>query len=866
MPRFNFKTDDLVGEFLPDIVFRRITIEDYLQDDTVHGGSKVFNRIEGKVHLEIDLEIKDVMDKEVQKITAAAVKEGLTREVPGVGRPERSGEELIDSALKVCVLIALDGRSDEAIKRLLIRRGGQRANFRDRFNESVLNRLTNTEIMNPSIGDAMRHIGRISGQEDADIEVGSVAYMEAPARTLNGEQYTAATYELTATRDSDNKVVYRLPHTFKKILSGRDWVSVFAFTFMDFSIFDLPLDGEELAFLNNLYGKLSYIKVLSGGKVTPTSMVLLDNNGAVYNGPYHQMGVHGAYMKGRFHNSNLTSPNQYLTPLMVPNYKVQDFRSFSRAEADSYLPADIPSFLQNDLVAKLVEKKRSEKINARLDLNHDPSTGVVSMEVIIDQEQILRNYSKFSSLYKGLGNQARWYMLQPRDSFRLVKASIIRRRVTKRDIGISRLGFGAKDEFDREEPYHIVAETGEAHMAGPEPDYTLSQEDLLIPVLTTQAELSDDTLENIINSFDYRGMLDFLRGRVNNPPIENDRPLPFPFYRNIIIKDKSLVNITDGVYQYGIELVYEDPIETLLKENLMLLRESTKDLQEYYNEGSIPVFSAKFAMSISHEEIDPETGRPYTVVTGRIPAKRGNYNSIRKAFTPEFVSYANEKYDFDQIARTYKNVFQLIMADASARVNNIPEVFRYQRHEDSADIITSDIIARLIKPNNSRPEQILSVLNSMIELEGLLEDMLDIDLIKDAGNVQLTPAQAGSSGRAPSLMRVQRWFSQPGNYVDARHREDVEMKFMLDEPERSMVAGPEFQEEEADQPSPLAVARRKALEFLRTVLRESKNPAVIATIRKFERDVLNDERIDDPRVIEQLMNEFRLVLAEMEAK
>ena len=778
MARFDLQKDDLIGEFLPDVIIKRITLEDYNDGDNKGA------------HIEIDLQVRDVMDKEVRRL-ASQVPVSLARRVNenlrgagqggwgGSGQAARSDEELIDSALKVGLIITTSRDTDGIIKALLRLRGGRSRNWKDRWNESVLNVQSGMPIENPSIGQVLRNLNVgdfVMGPEH------NAYFLEASARTLNSEQYTDAAYELMGVRDLNNNINYVLPHTFKQVLSKLEqkWISVFTFTFMDFSVFELDISAEELAFLNNLYGTVRYVKVLESGKIQPTSRIFLDNAGTPWIGPYHQMTATGRFMKRRFHNSNLTDPSQYLTPIMVPNYKVQDFRSFARAEKDNYLPASMPSFLQKNLELEFLQKKKTNQLNSRIDLTAGTGFGDfghIMMEILIDQENILENYSKFSNIYKTLkksmaSNVVRFDLLKPGNSFRLVSARIKRRRITRRNTGITSLGLPGPDLFDREEPDFIVAETGEPPAISllPSKDSEFSAENLMVPLVTSVGEISDDDFRVINEGLSLPGMASFIEGSQAEIPLDNFGNLPFPFFRKILVTDKSLVNIHEGIYQYGIELVYEDPIEKLLKNMLVSLKDARQQLQEYYNESTIPVFSVKFRMSIS-EGFPPE-----------IPLERGSYNMVTKSFEQSFVERANEKYDFEMIASAYVEAFGLVIADASYRIGNLPASLGgagigADGIEDARNIEIGNI-RRIIQPENSRPEQILLVLNSYIELEGLLEDLVDVDLIKDASNIQLTPAQAGSSGRAPHLIKVERWFSGANKYANARQKLELNMRFM----------------------------------------------------------------------------------------
>ena len=822
MARFNLQKDDLIGQFLPDVIIKRITIEDHLDDHTFINANKLFVD-QGATHLEIDLEIKEVMDDEVRRLSERAVRTGAFLDPDGPpslrGQGFSSKKEILDAALRVGVVICSGQGTDEGVKRLLRQQGGRGLNWSDRWKGSILNPRTGEPLQNPSVGDVFRLINNAAFKDEQFNLLdsgGTIKFLETQARSLNSEQYTEAAFELMGVRDLNNDLYYVLPHTFKsKLPRGQDkTVSIFAFTFMDFSIFDIDLSPEERAFLNNLYGTVRYIKVLEGGKVVSTSRIFLDNTGVPWTGPYHQMrtgqrgvdsaemvSMSGRFMKGRFHNPDKTDISQYLTPLMVPNYKVQDFRSFARAEQDSYLPATMPSFLRKDLEIDFLQEKRTNQLNSRLDVTQDPDLGHVLMEFTIDQEYILENYSKFSNLYKNLkgdtrysSSRERYKLLLPRNKFRLVSAKIKRRRVTRRNIGIDSLGMPAPDVFDREEPDFIVAETGEPHSDAEsrERGSTYNATDLLVPLVTADGEMSDDNFENIQAIANTMDMANFLRGR-GDGSVPTDNGLPYPFYRKILATDKSLVNIYDGKYQYGIELVYEDPIEKLLKDILISLKEARQQLQEYYNESTIPVFSAQFKMNV-REEYDPAVhgelpddiqefnerfglDAETVVFHSQIPRERGSYNVVRRTFERSFVERAKEKYDFESIASAYTSAFNLVIADSSFKIGNLPESLRNDRGDETTDIGPGNI-RRLIQPEGSRPEQILSVLNSYISLEGLLEDLVDVDLIKDSSNIQLTPGEAGSRGRAPHLIKVERWFSGVSNYVNTREKLEINMRFL----------------------------------------------------------------------------------------
>ena len=121
----------------------------------------------------------------------------------------------------------------------------------------------------------------------------------------------------------------------------------------------------------------------------------------------------GQYMKGYYHRENAVD-SDYLTSTMVPNTKIQDFRTFKRAEKDLYIPQGLPSFLQQDFKTKMLKHKRDNNFNSRLEIERDPDRGSLEFEFIIDQEQILRQNSKFGALYDKLPNRAKYNVSQSR--------------------------------------------------------------------------------------------------------------------------------------------------------------------------------------------------------------------------------------------------------------------------------------------------------------------------------------------------------------------------------------------------------------------------------------------------------------------
>ena len=766
----------IIADFLPNARFNRITLEtprvDSLPSPRGPAPNPGITFDEDTMSLFIDLEIDNVIDDAAARLARGDV---LAKESGDIGQPDKDEiQSKFDEALKVCVLVGTTPLADNVLKRVLIRSGGS---FQERVRSyKGINNITNSHTIKQALQSLVASVP------------GEIHLKTAIARPVDGQQSLDSSIEHMRTFDSKGNAVFRMPISFdvQGIPANPDTLCVYAFTFVDFDVFDIEIPPDELAWLNSLYGRMVYKKVIENGQTAAFSMQLLEENGTPWTGTYHQMESGGGYMTGRNHSDR----SRPLTQIMVPNLKVQDFRAFKRSEKDLYIPHGMPSFLQADMKTKFLKDKRDNHFNSRLEIEHDPVRGNVEFEFVIDQEQILRQNSRFGSIYDKLPNGTRYNVLRPRDYFRLVNVKVLRRRVTERNLGINSLGLPAKDVFDREAPLTVVAETGEPHRIGSHPrasvntsefeiqrrlEKVFDEGDLLIRNDTNTSSISDEPYSELAESTNSDSFVEWLSEQVSTPvPLDGLKTLPFPFYRNIIGSDLGLMSVHDGVYQYGIELTYEDGIEKYLTEIMQNLQRETTKLEEYYNECVIPVTSVGYPTrsglsSPTAQEINPD----YRSRRIQKTDSQGNYNHIRKAFSPDFISYANTKYDFRKMVSAYFDVVNVVHADAQLRVGSTSIV-----DEEAEPRFDFDTVMSLLMPNNSRPEQVLEILGSFQEMARLLSDITDTDLIKNAANVSLVRGDRSSSGRTPTMITVQKWYSDVDDYVDATAREEPSFDFL----------------------------------------------------------------------------------------
>jgi len=717
---------DLIGNFLPNVEINRVTLESSPTDENVTAT--------------VDIAISDVMDEDVLAATRSRI-----RTPPGQD-PQSVSESLLAQACKVVVVVTTSAAASRIIKAIFVSSAIERGNFRDRV-AAILGQNA------PTIPQALQTLAAIRND---------ITFYTDTVRGNNGDQMIFETSDHFKQYDANNEPVYKYHKeiSIPRIPARVRNMKVHSFTYMDFSIFDLNIGPTDAQFLNSIYGTPAQTTVLQNGIVDPHKMILLDQRGVPYTGPYHIM-EDGRYMAGRFHSDGA----QYLTDIVVPNMIVQDFRGFQRSEVDLYLPTHMPSFLQERKELRFLKDARSNHFNARAEIDHDPSTGGVTFEFMVDQEQIFKTNSKYGYMYDNLPNVTKYSLLRPRDYFRLVDIRILRRRVTDRPLGANSLGCPAPDVFTKGSSAITVAQTGERSPADNLVN-RFDESDLLIVMDSGAGIVTDEPVEELTRETSLTNMLAWFQQDSSAPlPIQTDGYAPFPFFRNFIGRDDSLTNVYDGTYQYGIELTYEDGFEKYLKKILSELRRSTNELERYHNECIIPFMSAKYYSRTGRTGPDGSDFPDYREKALQRTEGSGNYNHLTRRFTPNFRQHANKEYDFLKICRSYFVAINIVYADAIFRMGNLAE-------HDNAQLskFTIDNVISLLRPENSRPEQVSNVLKSFNEVQSLLEDILDVDLIKDSSNVDLTRGGAASSGRSPKTMKVKKFFGDWDDFVDASDR------------------------------------------------------------------------------------------------
>jgi len=419
----------------------------------------------------------------------------------------------------------------------------------------ALSRLSAFYRTNPS-NIKLRDVLRTLNQEPG------IEYYDLPARpkelnfSIRNSQYQEY--------DINNNPINVIPGTRNIRLDNEIWdncrdLSLIAFSYFDFE--SLELEGvtpEDLSRLGWFLGDISYEEITSNGQVSATSILFRDlETGQPYYGPVHSMS-NSSFMTGMEH----TEDSRPLTRTRVPMRKVQDFRKVQRTSLVNYQSAQFESFSGQSPFLSYMEGENKDFFEIeKIAVDLDRSSKSTDVEFSANLADIYKTNSKYYDLFKDLPQDLQVKIMT--NHVKIDSIEILRRRVTRHDIGNTKLGSPKKIEFDQEQtPIHLVARSGQ-------PYGTLS----VAPIQTEDGLLRE----------------------VENPEgIPNVRTAT-ESYRSFYANDLQIRKMWDsnGVYQYGVNLRLIDGTRSFFKDIMLESRKNLTLLKRYLEEASIPIFDVR---------------------------------------------------------------------------------------------------------------------------------------------------------------------------------------------------------------------------------------------------------------------------------
>ena len=360
--------------------------------------------------------------------------------------------------------------------------------------------------------------------------------------------------------------------TFELSTNSPNHLTYFAVSSIDIDklIDDYNLDTTDSHLFEIMNGKVAADMIIKNSKLVTKSFVYKDEEDNVWTGPTHLS--NGVWLTGT-PTSGDKSPLRRMT---VQNNKIQDFRIYEKLER---LQLDF-SVVENKLFNRNISFGRTTNDNMDVPRVQNyfseaamtvDSVGQCRFAFAMDYGKMLRDYTKYGALYSKDNLQEIF------NNVRIKNFNIIRRRVTDNTTELNRLGnpVNKRKIFSDEDMVDTICRTGESSPGN-------------------------------LNTIDTKS------GALREIRLELDSE--FDELRHFMGTDFSMPTITDGYYQYGVEVEVEDHTSQYILKKIKDLGRAKYNIDSYMALASMPE----------------------------------NYDLLTNKFTQTFIDKMNAEYGFEK--------------------------------------------------------------------------------------------------------------------------------------------------------------------------------------------------------------------------
>ena len=443
-----------------------------------------------------------------------------------------------------------------------------------------------------------------------------------------------------------------------------------------------------------LTGPTTHDVIIQDNKTVSTSYAyFLEGNNKQWMGDVHQMpGRGGRWMTGNFHQKD----SMYLVRRSVPNTRIQDFRIskyFQKRRLNFFSTEEdiLRSFIKNPR-NDMLDINRPRTYFSDIHIARD-SFGQARFFFSMDWQRIVMDNTLFGSLLAKKNVRKTEQIL---DYCRIASLKIFRKRIT----GSPEAG---------SPPYYKVDTSRNLPMVpffdpvSTPKDFSCNDSDTLIMVAS--APQGGQPI-NPASYRDYKGRLVCTLENVERLHI-NSASKNLMHFSGI---DRAMREITDGYYQYRIELEIEDNTPTFLYDELRRLYNSRTNLQKYYDKAT--QLGETGATEIVRD--DPHVDFSLLTITNKTP-ELAFYNPITNQFTAAFTKYMIWNQTLAKHVKDAPEIYLTILALMTKDAN-----FPLQ----SPDFPTQ--LKSWISPATGTPTGIKQLINLMDLLIRKLSDTLEI--------------------------------------------------------------------------------------------------------------------------------------------
>ena len=488
----------------------------------------------------------------------------------------------------------------------------------------------------------------------------------------------------SASVDSDGNIVHDVNFRATFDMVGQpEHISLFAMCYLDMDLlvgdYNLSYDEQTLKGQN---GKVASDIVVNLGKVIGISYVFTKQDGKVWSGAVHES-ADGQWATG-------DGPSPESVPLKinrVSNDKVQDFRDIDTIQR---MPIDLTA-IENDVLSAASKKYRYLKNDMKSTLPRNvyfsdlylarDSRGRARMSFGVDYLRMLSENSTYEKLFS-TANSTQKRTLSASCKIRSMR--IVRRRVEQTTTK-NKLGNPVSGEvvFNKGNTIHTVVTSGETSFG-----------------VFNEVESDRGTIRESFYAL-------------------QDQNFPVRFFT---VSDLDVANETDGLYQYGVEMVIEDASQKYIYSLIQQMRAERSRLYEYYL-ASCKLGMSKFIIELQDPHVDTRWERARIKQGGA-----GNFSPATGRFTNKFVKEQEAKYAGVESTAPWVQTLQ--------RYFELLNLFTgFSSGSDSLELV--DTIQKHVAPKSGSPKGILTVIKMIDNLLSRVSKVVGSDVPLGEGETKL---------------------------------------------------------------------------------------------------------------------------------
>lgn len=497
--------------------------------------------------------------------------------------------------------------------------------------------------------------------------------------------------------NSDGQKVYEISYKTKFTFDGGvepEHLAYFAVCSIDLQSLcsDLGIDYDIAeSFEEN--GKVVSEIIIEDSKIAGYSYVYVDENGVAWSGPVHQNDI------GEWRSGDDETPDSItLSRITVSNTKIQDFRNFAEIQrmfldfnqqtrnAEGKLSRtnfNLENTLKQFTKIQSVEYKPNENISEFTDaFSSIDSSGNIKFLFGVEFINLLKNYSKFSKLYES-NNET--FKRETISNTKILDLKLFRRRIKNTILLDNSTSKYNLEKLDENEPDELILQT------------------------------KDESWKNFIDLNNEKASI-----RETELLVANDNE----FMRYFTGTDKTFKQLTDGIYQYYVEIELEDGITQVIKDQLQNLSLAKNQLTAYYNKVSKPTMR-KFLL----ESQDPHIDSPRETSNNSVITDYG-YDIVSNKLSPQLVSRLIREYGgINSAISPWVNSVAIFATSLDIFSDSI------QTDDDRRNMI--NFLSTNLMPNSTNPSIISKIIELIDYFMSSLSNTFDINVedINNSSNV-----------------------------------------------------------------------------------------------------------------------------------